>query len=161
MKYIQNKSGEAKAWLRPEERAEELRYTPEMITELAHNEIFVFGSNTLGIHAGGAARIAHQKFGIKMGKAEGLEGQAYAIPTMKPNGEHVTEKALQKSINKLVEVVLERNDLLFYLTKIGTGIAGWDIEVIKRLLWYAISEYSPYPGDKIAPSNLILPIDFY
>ena len=39
------------------------RISPEMITELHSNEIFVFGSNLQGMHGGGAARIAHQKFG--------------------------------------------------------------------------------------------------
>lgn len=34
------------------------RYTPEMITQLAGNEIFVFGSNLAGSHGGGAARLA-------------------------------------------------------------------------------------------------------
>ena len=32
-------------------------YTPEIITSLKPNEIFVFGSNNLGQHAGGAAVI--------------------------------------------------------------------------------------------------------
>lgn len=30
------------------------QYTPEMISELKENEIFVFGSNLGGFHAGGA-----------------------------------------------------------------------------------------------------------
>ena len=36
-----------------------LRVTPEYITSLKENEIFVFGSNLAGMHGGGAARIAH------------------------------------------------------------------------------------------------------
>lgn len=39
-----------------------MKNTPEIITVLAPNEIFVFGSNNLGQHAGGAARIAVDKF---------------------------------------------------------------------------------------------------
>ena len=31
------------------------RYTPEKITHLEENEIFVFGSNLAGFHGGGAA----------------------------------------------------------------------------------------------------------
>ena len=38
-------------------------YTPEFISDLKENEIFVFGSNLAGAHAGGAARIALEKFG--------------------------------------------------------------------------------------------------
>ena len=41
----------------------EKRYIPERITELKADEIFVFGSNLAGAHAGGAARIALDKFG--------------------------------------------------------------------------------------------------
>jgi hypothetical protein len=33
------------------------RTTPEFITELNPNEIFVFGSNLGGMHGGGAGRV--------------------------------------------------------------------------------------------------------
>ena len=38
-------------------------YTPEKITSLQQGEIFVFGSNLQGMHGGGAARMAFEKFG--------------------------------------------------------------------------------------------------
>lgn len=41
----------------------EYQYTPQFITSLENNEIFVFGNNLEGAHLGGAARIAYQKFG--------------------------------------------------------------------------------------------------
>ena len=37
--------------------------TPERITELGENEVFVFGSNLAGAHGGGAALLAYRKFG--------------------------------------------------------------------------------------------------
>lgn len=46
------------------------------------NQIFVFGSNSQGIHSGGASRIAYEKFGAILGKSTGLHGRSYAIPTM-------------------------------------------------------------------------------
>ena len=52
------------------------------ITKLDKNEIFVFGSNGYGAHNGGAAATAVRKFGAKMGQAEGLQRQSYAINTM-------------------------------------------------------------------------------
>ena len=58
------------------------RYTPEMITELKENEIFVFGSNLAGAHGGGAARVAYNKFGAVWGQGVWLQGQSYGIPTM-------------------------------------------------------------------------------
>lgn len=36
------------------------KYTPEYITSLKENEIFVFSSNLLGKHIGGTARIAKE-----------------------------------------------------------------------------------------------------
>ena len=42
-------------------------YTPERITELKPNEIFVFGSNLAGAHGGGAARLAYNRFGAIWG----------------------------------------------------------------------------------------------
>lgn len=58
------------------------RYTPERITHLKENEIFVFGSNLAGSHGGGAARQAYNCFGAVWGQGVGLQGQSYAIPTM-------------------------------------------------------------------------------
>ena len=57
-------------------------YTPENITSLGQDEVFVFGSNLQGIHAGGAARTAMRLFGAKKGQGVGMQGQSYAIPTM-------------------------------------------------------------------------------
>ena len=57
-------------------------FTPDRITSLNPNEIFVFGSNLQGRHLGGAARIAQLYFGAVWGQGVGLQGQSYAIPTM-------------------------------------------------------------------------------
>lgn len=38
------------------------RIIPSEIYSLAPNEVFVFGSNALGMHHGGAARIAYNEF---------------------------------------------------------------------------------------------------
>ena len=56
--------------------------TPERISELKENEIFVFGSNLAGAHGGGAARLAYNRFGAVWGEGVGLHGKTYAIPTM-------------------------------------------------------------------------------
>lgn len=68
--------------------------TPENIQELKENQIFVFGSNMNGNHAGGAARLAVEKFGAIMGQAEGIQGQSYAIPTLDKDMQKVTEEEL-------------------------------------------------------------------
>ncbi len=51
-----------------------MRFTPEKIHELAPDEIFVFGSNLAGMHGGGAARTAMERFGAKWGVGTGIQG---------------------------------------------------------------------------------------
>lgn len=94
------------------------RYTPNNITELEPNELFVFGSNLEGHHDGGAARVALEKFGAIYGKGVGLQGQSYAIPTM--------GGLLQIRMYALdfLRFVKDHPELTFYLTKVGCGIAG-------------------------------------
>ena len=43
--------------------------------------VFVFGSNPEGRHGAGAAKTAKDKFGAIYGQGEGLQGNAYALPT--------------------------------------------------------------------------------
>lgn len=52
-----------------------------LITKLASNEIFVFGSNPEGRHGSGAAKVARLKFGAKYGQGHGIQGQSYALVT--------------------------------------------------------------------------------
>ena len=53
------------------------RIAPDHITELSKCEIFVFGSNLEGQHAGGAARFAYDKFGAEWGNGVGPQGRCY------------------------------------------------------------------------------------
>lgn len=43
--------------------------------------IFVFGSNPEGRHGAGSARVAVKQFNAEYGNGEGLQGDAYALPT--------------------------------------------------------------------------------
>ena len=95
-------------------------YTPERITELKADEIFVFGSNLAGMHGGGAAYIAFQKFGAVMGCGVGLRGQSYAIPTMQGGVE-----TIKPYVDEFISFAKSRPDLFFYVTRIGCGIAGF------------------------------------
>ena len=54
----------------------------DIVKELEEGEIFVFGSNAMGHHGGGAAYAAMKKFGAIYGQGDGLQGQSYAISTM-------------------------------------------------------------------------------
>lgn len=104
------------------------RITPEHITSLRPNEIFVFGSNLQGIHAGGAARTARLLFGAVMGQGIGLQGQSYAIPTMQGGVE-----TIRPYVNEFIAFAKSHPEWNFLVTPIGCGIAGFDPEDIAPL----------------------------
>ena len=53
-------------------------FTPEFITELKPDEVFVFGSNLAGMHGGGAAYVAFKQFGAVMGCGVGPRSEPQA-----------------------------------------------------------------------------------
>jgi len=137
------------------------KYTPENIVNLDENEIFVFGSNEAGIHGAGAARIAFLKFGAEMGLGNGLSGNSYAIPTKDRNVETLPLDKVKSYIDEFIGFVLNNQNLTFYLTKIGCGLAGFTIEGIKNIFWEVIEEYRTESSkEQYLPSNLIIPIEF-
>ena len=122
-----------------------IEFTPDFIRTLNENEIFVFGSNLLGQHGGGAARIAHNHFGAEWGIGVGLTGQCYAIPTM-----HGGVDAIAPYVDEFIEFARNNKDLKFLVTRIGCGIAGFRDEEIAPLFKNALNEL-----------NIILPKSFY
>ena len=122
-----------------------IEFTPEFIRTLNENEIFAFGSNLLGQHGGGAARIAHNNFGAEWGVGVGLTGQCYAIPTM-----HGGVDAIAPYVDEFIEFARNNKDLKFLVTRIGCGIAGFRDEEIAPLFKNALNE-----------QNIILPKSFY
>jgi hypothetical protein len=109
------------------------RVTPDNITTLKEHEIFVFGSNLQGMHAGGAARVAASKFGAVMGQGVGLQGQSYAIPTMQGGVETIAPY-----VDEFIEFAKEHPQLTFLVTRIGCGIAGFTDKEIAPLFVRAI-----------------------
>lgn len=107
---------------------EQKRVTPERITELAENEVFVFGSNLAGAHGGGAALLAYRKFGAIWGQGVGMQGQSYGIPTM-----HGGVDAIKPYVDEFIEFAKTRPDLTFLVTRVGCGIAGFTNEEISPL----------------------------
>ena len=119
-------------------------FTPERISELKPNEVFVFGSNLAGSHGGGAAWIAYQNFGAIWGQGVGLQGQSYAIPTMQGGVE-----TIKPYVDEFIRFAKEHKELKFYVTRIGCGIAGFRDEEIAPLFYHAIN-----------CENVILPKEF-
>jgi hypothetical protein len=95
-------------------------FTPDNISELRPDEVFVFGSNLEGMHGAGAAYAAFKKFGAVMGCGVGLRGQSYAIPTM-----HGGVDAIAPYVDGFITFAGEHPELFFYVTRIGCGIAGF------------------------------------
>lgn len=98
----------------------EKRTTPDFITSLEPNEIFVFGSNLAGMHGGGAAYLAYRKFGAIMGQGVGLQGQSYGIPTMQGGPE-----TIRPYVDEFIQFAQNHPELTFLVTRIGCGIAGF------------------------------------
>ena len=106
-------------------------FTPDYIDRLLPNQIFVFGSNTLGYHTGGASGTARKKFGAVWGQAEGLQGQSYAIPVDFGKG-NVTPD-IQPYIDRFIAYANAHPENHFLVTRVGCGIAGFtDIEMAEH-----------------------------
>jgi hypothetical protein len=121
------------------------RISPEYIKELNENEIFVFGSNLDGLHGGGAARIAYDKFGAIWGQGVGLQGQSYGIPTM-----HGGVDVIKPYVDEFINFAKSHAEFKFLVTRIGCGIAGFNDK-----------EIAPLFKDAIEIENIYLPESFY
>lgn len=102
--------------------------TPNAIASLKPDEVFVFGSNLQGYHGGGAARVAVEKFGAIWGQGIGLQGQSYAIPTMQGGLD-----TIMPYVDQFIVFAMEHEELFFYVTRIGCGIAGFKDEEMAML----------------------------
>ena len=120
-----------------------------MITSLAPNEIFVFGSNTLGRHGAGAAKQAHDQFGAAYGVGEGITGSCYAFPTLDGKLQKRRLSELYESRDNLYLCCYQNPGKRFLLTKVGCGLAGFAESLMRALF------RNPPP-----PANLILPEDW-
>ncbi len=123
-----------------------MKNTPENISSLLPNEVFVFGSNEAGIHGAGAARAA-LKFGAQWGYGVGLYGSTYALPTKDTDLEVLSLRSIKKYVDEFKKFATDNKELTFLVTKIGTGYSGYSCEDIAPMF----SECS---------ENCILPIEF-
>ncbi|WP_442575911.1 A1S_2505 family phage non-structural protein [Microbacterium sp. F51-2R] len=111
------------------------------IQTLRPGEVFVFGANSAGAHAGGAARFAHDRFGAVWGQSEGLQGRSYAIDTM--SGLAVFEQ----QAGRFLAFAAEHPELRFLVTEVGCGIAGYSPDEVAGFF-------------RGAPENVVLPESF-
>lgn len=111
-------------------------------------EIFVFGSNLAGRHGKGAALYARQHHGAIYGRGEGLQGDSYAIPTKDERIQTLPLDRIAEHVVTFIEFAHSQPDLIFRLTPIGCGLAGYRPEQIAPLF------------DVFCPSNVMLPDEF-
>lgn len=121
------------------------RITPSHINSLADGEIFVFGSNLAGMHGGGAARAAYERFGAIWGRGVGIQGRSYAIPTMQGGVE-----TIKPYVDDFIEFAGAHPEMRFLVTRIGCGIAGFTDREIAPLFALAVSV-----------NNICLPGEFW
>ena len=94
------------------------------------NTIFVFGSNPEGRHGAGAAKVAREQFGAIYGQGEGLQGNAYALPTkdlrVKKNNSlrSISSEQIIESIKKLYETARQNPDKQFKVAYRNTDKAS-------------------------------------
>jgi len=107
-----------------------MRITPENITELQEFDIFVFGSNELGNHGGGAAKTAFLKFGAEWRKGFERTKFTFAIPTKDWRINSLPLNAIEFYVKRFIEYSKNLPSSRFLVTKIGCGLAGYTPEDI-------------------------------
>jgi len=127
-----------------------MKYTPENITHLEPNQIFVYGANEKGVHGAGAAKLA-LKWGAKHGMA-GLVGQTYGIPTKDKKIQTLPLDKIQVYVDNFFATAFSHTEYEFLVSKIGCGLAGYrpeDIGPLFKIIKTGVFE------------NVILPEEFY
>ena len=123
-------------------------FTPDYIDRLQPGQVFVFGSNALGYHTGGASGTARKKFGAVWGQAEGLQGQSYAIPV--DFGKDVRKDAeVNAAVGRFIAFAKEHTEMFFWVTRVGCGIAG-----------YHDDEMAQFFKEALGMKNVCLPKSF-
>jgi hypothetical protein len=125
-------------------------FTSGLVESLKDGQVFVFGSNMLGAHTGGASLMAMQRFGAVWGQAEGPQGRCYAIP-VDIRGEAVGNVSayLKRHIDKFLAYAKEHKELFFLVPRIGCGAAGFDEEFV-----------APFFKEAMGMENVSLPRSF-
>jgi hypothetical protein len=88
-------------------------------------DIFVFGSNLLGIHKKGAALHALQHHGAILGQGIGLQGSSYAIPTKETPARSLDLVQINKFVADFLNYAYYTPEHIYHVTQIGCGLAGW------------------------------------
>lgn len=108
------------------------RVAPDYIRQLLPGQVFVFGSDGLGSHSGGAATAAVMHYGAIIGQAEGMQGDSYAIDTMDGLG------VLREQAERFIRYAKEHPERTFLVTAVGCGVAGYSPRDVAPLFTKAV-----------------------
>jgi hypothetical protein len=108
-------------WTHDDERAEIARVAALMG---APDTVFVFGANEAGRHGGGAALVAHQRWGAVWGVAFGLHGRSYAVPTKDRGLRTLPLDAIGHYVRRALADQAQCDRWRFVWTRVGCGLAG-------------------------------------
>lgn len=86
--------------------------------------VFVYGSNTAGIHGAGAAKTALDRWGAIWGQGIGMAGNSYGIPTKDHNIETLPLEDIAANVKEFCSFTKFYVNQIFLVTPIGTGLAG-------------------------------------
>lgn len=123
-------------------------YDTNLNYDIPKDVYFVFGSNIHGVHGRGAALTARKHFGAKLGIGVGYSGMSYAIPTKATPYQTLPLLIISQYIQEFIKET-QTTDKRFYLTPIGTGLAGYRVDEIAPLFkgvknCYIPSTFRPY-----------------
>lgn len=109
--------------------------------------VFVFGSNEAGIHGKGAAKYAKENLGAEIGVGFGFTGRCFALPTKNKRIQSLPIDIIELYVHSFLRESEFYDDLVFFVTRIGCGLAG-----------YTDAEIAPlFVG---APENCMFPIEW-
>lgn len=115
------------------------RISAYRISTLNKNEVFVFGSDTVGHHNGRASKQAHKDFGAKERIVNQLQGQSYAIPTTDERKKRLTIGEITQYVDRFLSSAKEHTDKKFLVTRLGCGFSGYDDSDISKLFTKALA----------------------
>lgn len=87
--------------------------------------VLVFGSNLAGRHGAGAALVAAKHYGARYGVGEGMTGMAYAVPTKGRRLEVLDIDQVAAAVSRFVVVARSMPERMFWVTRVGCGLAGY------------------------------------
>lgn len=96
-------------------------------------DVFVFGSDLAGRHAGGDALRALRHYGAIYGCGVGLQGRSYAIPVRDEHGKLMPIAVIARYVKAFLRFAAIHREMTFHVSRIGCGRGGYRDDEIAPL----------------------------